>query len=425
MRMRRLGKGQSVVFCIPWEVEHKILTQQGRKLSSTDSLTVSDVLCWVISETWLDLRRSVPLWLNQGSRFHRQLVTWNADSEYQGSPQSRGKWAQGFLEDEARSLELQYQPGMAYTDLASLLEPVEAKVRALLQQRCDDFGLAQLQPSATLQEEQERELSPEAEREQQVELPPPVKALEHKVHPDVHHFITHGEFPRKPRGLQPAFASLSNTSAKEYLDVDEFPQLIWATEDFASTVELAQMRGNHSDSFQRCVQWVLTSNIRTDARFLLLLISPYEAQQLLPSIEQSKHTTLRLYSARISLELQPLDHLALYTVPCRKSSPGIPEEVIVQLNLFAGQLYLSSWEEYKRVCNALGLAWEPVDDAIVLGPDGFIPAHLNKSGFTKSPTKFVKVLMSRIRQDCETIERTHLGRILDGVLFCRADFDAL
>lgn len=428
MRMRRLGKGQSVVFCIPWEVEHKILTQQSRNPSSTGTITVSDVLCWVIAETWLDLRRSVPLWLTQGCRFHRQLANWDADPGAQDSTGRKTKWAQAFLEDESQSLEEHYQPDKAYTGLASLLEPVEEKVRARLRQRCDDFGLAQLQRSAALQEEQERELSPEAEREQQVELPPPVEARCHAVHADVRHFIVHGEFPERPQGLKPAFTTLRDTSAAGCLNVDEFPRLVWVSEDFYGTVKASPGHGSHLDLFQRCVQWVLTSNNQAGGLFRLLLISPYEAQELIPSIEMSKHVTLHLYSPRTSLEQEPLDSLALYNIPQRKSSPRIPAEVIVQLNLFSGQLYLSSWEEYKNVCEALGLAWMTANDSTALRPDGFIlpgPAAdglANRSGLTKSPTKFIKVLMSRIRQNCETIERTHMGKILDGVILGPDDF---
>lgn len=76
MRMRKLGRGQSVVFCIPRDIEQKIQAQRDPK-SATGDISVSDVLCWAISETWRDLRRMVPLWLTQGVRYYEQEALWN------------------------------------------------------------------------------------------------------------------------------------------------------------------------------------------------------------------------------------------------------------------------------------------------------------------------------------------------------------
>lgn len=59
MRMRKLGKGQSVVFCVPQEMNTKILAL---KADAGDSnIDVYDILCWVVSETFNDIRRSMPL----------------------------------------------------------------------------------------------------------------------------------------------------------------------------------------------------------------------------------------------------------------------------------------------------------------------------------------------------------------------------
>ena len=48
MRMRKLGKGQSVVFCIPEEVKCSILELSGKHEKS--DIDVSDVLRWAVSE---------------------------------------------------------------------------------------------------------------------------------------------------------------------------------------------------------------------------------------------------------------------------------------------------------------------------------------------------------------------------------------
>src|SRR4051812_25812195 len=70
MRMRKLGRGQSVAFLVPPEVRQRMRMRQSpcsnRKISS------ADVLEWSISETWDDCRSSIRLWAAQGIRFQVQ-----------------------------------------------------------------------------------------------------------------------------------------------------------------------------------------------------------------------------------------------------------------------------------------------------------------------------------------------------------------
>jgi hypothetical protein len=58
MRMRKLGKGQTVVFCISPEIQAKIKRRiPGER---TPNITIVDVLLWSISETHTDICRSMP-----------------------------------------------------------------------------------------------------------------------------------------------------------------------------------------------------------------------------------------------------------------------------------------------------------------------------------------------------------------------------
>ncbi|KAJ3543984.1 hypothetical protein NM208_g3286 [Fusarium decemcellulare] len=420
MRMRKLGKGQTVVFCIPREIEQKILREY-KQSSASSGITVSDVICWVINETCLDLRRAMPLWLNQGLRFYEQERIWRESYEA-----NKSKWAEKFKEDEAQSLEDRYRPRQTSSGLPILLDKVESQIGAEFQRRCDEFGLTELR-TTSLQEEQERELSPETQQERQVEKPPIVEPGAHNIHDRLRQFVKDGHFPGECDAFKPAFRALDQTSAASHFDVAEFPSKIWVTHDFATTVKAKFGPKNCSDSFQRPVQWILTSNAGT-GNMCLVIISPYEAQLLLQLIEKSEHVTLHTYAPRINLGFQPLDHLKLYTVPQRETKIEIPLDLSIQLNLFAGQLYLSSFDEYTAVCDALGLAWGPVDDSVTIGPDGFIPPGnltgtiVNRSGFTKSPVRFLKVLMAKIRQECELIEKTHVGKILEGIRLLEDDF---
>ncbi|KAH6982286.1 hypothetical protein BKA56DRAFT_550226 [Ilyonectria sp. MPI-CAGE-AT-0026] len=432
MRMRKLGKGQSVVFCVPREIERKISRQRESWSSSqppeTERLTVSNVVCWAISETWTDLRRTIPLWVTQGLRFYRQDRIWEQFQFPQGDQSQGVEWARRFLEEEAESLDHRYRPRTARQNVSAILDQVAPAVGKRFQHQCHQFGITEF-GTASLQEEQERELSPETEQERQVEKPPRVKAADHAIESGLRDFIKRGKLPDDRQGFQPAFMALSNTTAAKHLDVAEFPSHVWVTDDFVRTIQTISRETDCSDSFQRPVQWVLTSASPGNSVVRhIVIISPYEANELLPRIQASRSVTLHLYSPRINLGFQPLDHLGLYTVPRRAPKHDISYEQRIQLNLFAGQLYLSSFQEYTKVCDALGLASSPTQGLVVLEADGFIPPDLkegkvtNQSGFTKSPVKFMKVLMSGIRQNCEAIEKTCMGKILDGVLLTEEDF---
>jgi hypothetical protein len=59
MRLRKLGHGQSITFIVPKEIATKVRELTVKSVYSP--ITVYNVICWSISETWQDLRRSIPL----------------------------------------------------------------------------------------------------------------------------------------------------------------------------------------------------------------------------------------------------------------------------------------------------------------------------------------------------------------------------
>ncbi|RSL41729.1 hypothetical protein CEP54_015726 [Fusarium duplospermum] len=418
MRMRKLGKGQSVVFCIPRKIKQKIHRLTGRVQAGSFDLTVSDVLCWAISETCQSLRREVPLWLTQGIRFDHQRRLWD-ELDACGDHPSRFACAQSFKEDEALSLDRRYNPQQSHPNVSSLLDRVGSRSGAMMYELCQQFGLAELRTSS-LQEEQERELSPETEQESQVERPPPAQPARHSLHADVGKFVQSGVFTGFTAAFQPAFATLHLTSAAKNFDVREFKNNVWVTRDFSKVVEESFGSDNYSDLFQRSVQWILTSKDEV-LNGRLLVISPYEAQKLLPDIEKSQHVSLRLYSPWVNLGFESLDHLDLYTVPQTQNCSAIPRSLITPLNVFSGQLYLPAYHDYIHLCDFLGLAWKAADGTIGFGPDGWIPPTLqtntcvNRSGLSESPVPFLKILFAKIRQECQSIRKSHMGKILEGV----------
>lgn len=66
MRLRKLGHGQTVVFCVPEDIAAKI-PRMVRK--PTDGITTLDVLQWSIFETFTDTCKLLPLCAVQDQRF--------------------------------------------------------------------------------------------------------------------------------------------------------------------------------------------------------------------------------------------------------------------------------------------------------------------------------------------------------------------
>ena len=418
--MRNLGKGQSVVFCVPKEIRSNIQALRGENDKSP--INVSDVLLWAVSETWSDTRRNIPLWAVQGTRFERQRELWQACREGE-SLHMTSMQAEKFLEPECQTLEQRYRPDHQERSAFYTASDHNHNLN-LIWERCQMFeGLDAA--SSILQEEQERELAPEIESERQVQRPPVATPESHQIHPHVSLFVATGVLTRPSEAYQPAYHTLRNTSAASFLDVSQFPSSLLATNDFCTTVTIPLGSSFVADAFQRPVRWILMGKESVACDLMhMIIISPYEANFLMPEIRKSKFVTLHPYAPRQSRGFPSLDKFTLYTVPGDVHRGKIPDILRIQLMLFSGQLYLESYSEYQNLCAFLGVASVKTPAGLIVAADGFIKQSTQgrRDGFSQSPLKFLEVLMSRIRKDCQAIGRTHIGKIVDGQLLFPADF---
>lgn len=401
MRMRELGKGQSVVFCVPDEIAMRM-----RAHSDKTDLDVSDILEWAISETWRDARRGMAVWATQGRRHEHHEKLWER-ARVSNAPMTKAD-ASEFLEQEAQSLEARYRP--VIEDADTDIDHASQADEDLITERCRNFGSLNHRPSA-LNEEQERELAPEIQQERQVQKKLVAVPLQHHVHPDLRHFVSTGTLPEDSQCCIPALRTLAETSAAAHLDLETYNSNLLATVDFARPVRGGSSTMFVSDSFQRSVQWILTSGSDEEVGHMII-ISPFEAQELLPDISNSERVSLHLYAPRLSLGYRRLDTLDLYTIPSRPPR-RIPQSLIIELNLFAGQLYFSSLDEYLRVSEFLQISI--YERAGKQGVDGNSQEgqQVVSSRVEQEPLKFFNVLMTKIRRNCESIDKTHVGYVLD------------
>lgn len=420
MRMRKLEESQSVVFCSSMEVRRKILEQCGR---SEGSLGVEDVLGWSIAETCVNTKRSIPLWATQGVRHQHRRAACSIGP-------IRHEVAESLLEPEAQSLDQRYGHTKTLLEEQVLSDTISethiSRKNQLdsIRAKCVEFEVASFN-TATLQEEQERELSPENEREQQVELPPALLPHHHQIHKDVWQLITKGNFNGSSDAFRPAFDIFRNTTAFEHFESLGWSNELLVTTDFTRTVQ-AKLHQN-LDSFLRPVHWIVSC--KTSGAHIFVVISPHEAQELIPSIRQQSHVVLHTYSPRLNITTRTMEDLSFCAVPALPQSWKIPS-VVPQLNLFAGQLYIRSYEEYESICACLGLCSRPPDDKMEVACDGFIsPASRLRSNsaliracsFNNSPVAFLRTVMA-LRRKGQSIGMSHMGKILSGELVAREQF---
>lgn len=155
----------------------------------------------------------------------------------------------------------------------------------------------------------------------------------------------------------------------------------------------------------------------------VVIISPYEANKLLPEVRRSEAVTLRMYAPSQNLAFTSLDKLSLCNVPAAPTPIKISDIIRTQLTYSPGSytshltvniksFATSSEWPTSRYWRALA-----VDDGFILGGNG-------KTTLSQSQLKFLEALMSQVRKECQEIDKTHVGNIVAGSILCPSDFQS-
>jgi len=424
-RLRKLGQGQSVVFVSPLEVQSKILEYTGKH--DAKDIEVEDVLLWTMRNSWEFTKKGMPLWATQGLRHYRRRAACDLSGEVPYIPV-------GILEPEALTLDERYgldkqllNEGVVCRSRIQVDDVLSREEVCSIRNKCQQFGLTTFGDS-DLHEEQERELQPENEREQQVELPPPTSAYQHNVHHNIRQLVLTGTLASN-EGILPAFRVFDLTRARDSLDVDDWPQNLLMSEDFAYTVQIPN-EGN-KDSFLRPVNWIL-SFTGQDRETQYLILSPFEVQELLPFMRGHDRVRLHVYTPRLSLSNRSLEDLSFCAVPPVPGNWRVPA-ISTALNLFAGQLYLRDVREYRKLSRFLGIRFTDPCEDVVISTDGFISPETRQyqddetaaiCKFKQSPIDFLRLVTS-FRRLGQTFTNSHMGKILGGELVKPMDFEVV
>ncbi|KAG8712167.1 hypothetical protein FRC11_000863, partial [Ceratobasidium sp. 423] len=413
MRMRKLGHGQSVMFAAPPEIDAQIRRISPNPINPDAPIDVLDVLRWVMLETCKDLQRHISHWVNQAIEFDQRL---KAEKRYKMTGDI-SVLQKGWTTPDSRTLEEMY--GVPSPEV--LRERTNFMERAFdvpdLRKGLEDLGVERLGDDPSMDEEQEREINHEVEREQQTQNPPKEQPANHSIHQDVQRFVSTGTLPKGRSGIIPLFhlfrASDSQIS-------NGWSPLLFASADFLRTI--ARIPIENLSEYVRPVNWILSG-----AKGIRIVLSPYEANELLPIIRNSSVVQLHVYAPRVSLSMLSFSDLRFYSIPAslkRTTHSGELSSAQLQLDLFAGQLYFSSYQDYASLCATLGL-FIPSDNEdldIEVGSDGFVkPEHRNQlihrhpeysnCKFTTTPVPALKDLVGRRRKGMSYL-LTHVGQIL-------------
>lgn len=426
MRMRKLGKGQQITFIGPKEIQNTIYELIGTK---SKKITVSDILRWSMAETCKETQKSIGLWYIQGVRHQQQSAIRKAIGEAVLTPET----ARAFLDQEAHSLRERYggnrnvfkvdETGFTHEEVENM-----KKIR----NRCNEIGgIKGLRAGASMQEEQERELSPEAERQVQIERPPEMEALSHKLSASLKELVETGVFPAKTPGFVPAFTIFNKTSAAAFgFSTDEaWSADLLVTSDFATTVIHHLRKYKNQDHWIRPVHWIV-STVRHPGKYLI--ISPFEANKMIPRIRDSSLVNLHVYSPRVSRSMSSLDSLTEFSFQQDEDLAASYASPITQLclNFFSGQLYLEDRETYLEICKFLGITPSVLDKSSArIGLDGFVHPEdrplfgdfFENCKFQKSPIPFLMEIL-KMRRKGLGVDESEMGRILGGRILSDSEF---
>lgn len=384
------------MFLAPPEVHQSILELTGKP---EDQLGGYDVIAWTLEQSCRSIERSQPLRILQGLNHNKREVnmdrfnnTYKNLSNLSGEVNNSSELVTAFREKEEQRLNDLYAPTQLKTNavpgIIELSQNVQNPVVQTLLGMWENLD-STASEGASMHEEHEREVAPEVEQETQVERPPKIKARPRAVDPDLEAFVTTGRLEEYSRLPMANDRVLSMTSVKLHRPLDPFAHLR-VTCDFSRTVERPQ--SGYHDCYLRPVNWVLTSKREIKPTFLLI-ISPYEANELMHEIQApSSGVNLHVYEPRVTKSMGSVDAGMASTSRSMKEWQNLSSGLRRELNLFAGQVYFNTYKDYVKLRRDLGL---------------------ERSTWADQTLSFVQGWIA-IRRKGQDFLQTHIGQLVSG-----------
>ena len=427
MRLRQLANSQSVIFFAPPEVHQSIQNLRGKKAG--DIIDSHDVIVWLLEQTCCNIEQLQPLYISQGLEYCRRRLYAQKHPEAVSQPDQRKDYLKLLQQPEQYSLERLYAP-----DRKAKATPVDATGFPEISQYVDKLNTMKeqlrdtsdtVQALAHQEVEQEREVAIEVETVREVQKPKHAQALpQPSLSKEVRTFAETGRLFAGSEAYQQVFVTLRQTSlGKRYGISDSATRSkLFVTKDFNSTIVTEW--GKPRDEYARPVHWLLWSDITKTA----LIVSDYEADAVLPIVRDRKPSCTHLitYAAAVNKTMVIFDTLTFYTVPSLPSSWCAPAWLVRDLGIFAGRLYFNYDNQYRGVCESLGLPPPPASESTSEGSPltakdlwqemPFAEAPLEKEEpepFSNVPLVFMQEWLA-IRRKGQDFSQTMMGELCRG-----------
>lgn len=384
MRMRKLGFGQSVVFCAPPEVDRRI--REVGAVSPETTPQTSHIIEWSIHETLSEIDRYIPQWAQQGVDHEQRQKAYAAYSTSSDIEALRNAWRQR----ESKTLEELY--GLDTSSSVDKDHP--AFLLPTIRDRLSSLGITKLS-SMGFGEEQEREVNQEVEQEREVERPPRIDPMKPHLHQAVKRFIETGSFDSTSQQFIPV---VDLTPSVRRRIERAWSGGVYMTRDFSQAIVSS---GSQSLlDFLRPINWVVSGMSDGKRSPVFVIVSPYEINELLPMVRESRFSRLHMFNPRVTEWMKSFSDLSFYTVSgaARNSFPHPSMEIQSQLTLISGQVYLDNAEMYREVERLLNIRRLVEDDLTQIECSGPI-------------LEYFKELVSSRRKGMGYRE-THVGKIL-------------
>ena len=430
MRLRQLRTTQSVFFFAPPEVHQSICDINKKSINAT--IDSSDVVYWLLEQTCRGIEQLQPLYISQGIDFCRRTEAAMSNPDHLTDPGQRRMYIKTLEQQEHHSLEQLYAPKAISKSMSSpkpyTCSEISAFVSELQNMRKNFRDTGNAVAGSALQEvEQEREVAIEVETVRELQKPSHVIPLPHlPLHQDILSFVNTGWLIMGSPAYEQVFSMLRRTALGAKFGINEIATCskTYVSADFSNTIVLPY--GKPDDAYQRPVQWILWGFLCETA----LIISPWEAEQVLPLIRgcHPAFTHLVVYSAPVTRKMLHFDDLQYYSVPALPPNWRAPSWLVHDLGIFSGRLYFRL-EEYETLCKYLGLNSRPhattfikngqerdlldIDEGGANTNDSSSDQEKHQDPFTDRPLIFMQEWLT-IRRKGQDFGLTPMGYICQG-----------
>ncbi|KAK0671660.1 hypothetical protein QBC41DRAFT_344465 [Cercophora samala] len=359
MRLRQLGKSQSIMFFIPPEVNQVI--KDLRKKTVFDKIDSHDVICWLLDNTCDGIEQLQPLYFSQGMDFCRRTQAAIDNPDCLTHPGQQADYVAAIKQNELQTLQEMYEPKTKtrstklFAEASSSHPKVAGFLKELNHRRkgFQDTGRA-VHGSALQEVEQEREVAFEVETVRQVKKPVMYDALAFPgISREIETFARTGRIPVGSLSVCHIFELLGRTALgrKHKIKGQGQTSQLFVSVEFGRTVKLYTDLAK--DTFLRPVNWVLWSASTQTA----IVVIPEEAEVLILMIRDKlthPHVHLICYASPVTRSMLPFNKLNFFSMPPLPEGWVAPQWLRTELGILAGRLYFE-WEEYESLCTFLGV----------------------------------------------------------------------